>query len=211
MRLAWLSLACVAIAACSHPADAPPQPVTPANRADVALPPVPFEDPGACPFEGCLYRQWTATDEVAVYTEQKDEAPLAFTVPRQQKVMALTGVVVTTQAGRVRFRKAVDLSSDSGTIHVEPGQTLYLLTYEGDSDFSASLDGRVYRAVDGSTFLSGACAEEPARCIAEIVAQPEATWWVQVRNAQGQVGWTKEADKFDGKQEIIDPAVPHDN
>src|SRR5258708_17402 len=23
-------------------------------------PPVPFEDPGACPFEGCVYREWTA-------------------------------------------------------------------------------------------------------------------------------------------------------
>jgi hypothetical protein len=211
MRLAWLCFACVAIATCSRPDDAPRPRETPADGADVALPPVPFEDPGACPFEGCVYRQWTATDEVVVRAEQHDEAAPAFTIPKEQKVTALTGVVVTTRPGRVRFRKAVDLPSDSGTIHVERGQTLYLLAYEGDSDFSASLDGQVYRAVDGSTFLNGACAEEPTRCIADIVAQPEATWWVQVRNARGQVGWTNETEKFDGKQAIIETAVPNDN
>jgi hypothetical protein len=40
--------------------------------------------------------------------------------------------VVTRRAGRVQFREPIDLGSPAGTIHVEPGRTLYLLTYLGE-------------------------------------------------------------------------------
>ena len=31
---------------------------------------------------------------------------------------------------------------------------------------------------------------------------PTAIWWVQVRNARGQVGWTRHAEAFDGKDRL---------
>jgi hypothetical protein len=36
------------------------------QRATAMLPPVPFEDVGACPFEGCVYGEWTPKQVVAI-------------------------------------------------------------------------------------------------------------------------------------------------
>ena len=45
-----------------------------------ATPPMPFEDVGACPFEGCVYREWIANSAVVVSTDRRVEAPVAFTL-----------------------------------------------------------------------------------------------------------------------------------
>jgi len=188
--------------ACSPPVEPEPPPAEPSQTADVPLPPVPFEDPGACPFEGCVYREWTAIDEVDALTERSATAPVAFRVGIHDRVTALTGVVITLKPGSVIFRKAVDLSTASGAIHVEPGEVLQLLTYEGEGFFTATMHGDVHRNVDGSTFLDGACDEEPARCIGEIRDKPESVWWVEIRNALGQTAWTNQPEKFAGKDAL---------
>src|SRR6185503_18422749 len=95
-------------------------------------PPMPFEDIGACPFEGCVYREWTANARVIVRTDRQVDAPMAFTLEKGDRVQAVTGIVVTTRPGRVQFRNPADLSTERGPLHVEPGQTLYLLTYLGE-------------------------------------------------------------------------------
>ena len=204
MRALAVGLVCLSVAACAAPAEAPSAPDAsgPQRQADLALPPVPFEEEGACPFEGCVYRQWTTTASVDVREGRTLEAPIAFTVPAGQRVTAQTGVVVTTKPGRVRFRRTVDLPSESGAIHVEPGQDLHLLTYTGEGYFTAAFAGIVYRNVDGGAFFNGACEEGAQRCVGEIVEPPESTWWVQLRNAAGQVGWTNEPAKFDGKDAL---------
>jgi hypothetical protein len=194
--------------ACASPPEPPAAPprAEPQREDDVALAPVPFEDEGACPFEGCVYRRWTATDSVDVHGERADDAPVTFTIPAGESVQAVTGVVVTTRPGRVRFRRAVDLPSESGAVHVEPEQELFLLTYQGEGFFTASVEGIVHRGVDGTTFMNGACGDEPHRCVGEIVQQPESTWWVQVRTARGESGWTDEPGKFSGKDALAGPA-----
>ena len=79
------------------------------KRAEPDGPPVPFEDEGACPFEACVYRVWIAREPVVVRTERRTDAPVAFGVAAQEKVEAVTGVVVTVRAGRAGFRVPVDL------------------------------------------------------------------------------------------------------
>jgi hypothetical protein len=37
--------------------------------------PIPYEDAGARPFEGCVYRDWQANDTVAVRTTRSANAP----------------------------------------------------------------------------------------------------------------------------------------
>src|SRR5437870_3409125 len=81
----------------------------PMKRAEPDGPPVPFEDAGACPFEGCVYRLWIAREPVVVLTERRTDAPVAFHVTAQEKVEAVTGVVATVRAGRARSRVPVNL------------------------------------------------------------------------------------------------------
>jgi hypothetical protein len=182
----------IAAAACSAP-PAPPAP--PAATA----PPVPFEDSGACPFEGCTYREWGVDQPVAVRADRRADAPVAFQLQAGAKVTALTGVVLTRQAGRVEFERPTDLQSAVGVLHFMPGQTLYLLTPLGEGNFKAWFDGRLIDWIDGMQFYNAVCETIPERCTGKIVAPAQQEWWIQVRDAAGRTGWTNEPEKFGNK------------
>jgi hypothetical protein len=140
--------------------------------------------------------------------DRTPNASIVFTVPRAATVTALTGVVITVKAGRVRFRQPISLQvigrlgsptvPEDGSLHVEPGETLHLLTYHGEGFTKAWFKGRVYE-IDGSEFFNGLCEKAPNQCNGQILERPERVWWVQIRNAQGQIGWTDQPEKFDGK------------
>jgi hypothetical protein len=166
---------------------------------------MPYEDAGACPFEGCVYREWQANDAVIVRKTRTENGPLAFSIRKGEAITAITGVVVTTSPGQVRFRKRFDLSSVSGSLHVEPGETLYLLTNHGEGFTKAWFKGRFYEEVDGSTaFFNDICTTDPNRCSGAIVKWPKQVWWVQIKNAKGQIGWTNRPDKFNRKDALGD-------
>jgi hypothetical protein len=164
-------------------------------------PPVPYEDEGACPFEGCVYRTWTANRAVAVRTERRSDAPIAFLLAKGARVQALTGVVVTHTAGRVEFPKPVELRTELGLLRIQPGETLYLLTYKGEGYTKAWFKGRFYDDMDASGIVNAACDVVPERCIGKIVERSLTTWWVQIENSRGRVGWSNEPESFDGKND----------
>ena len=166
-------------------------------------PPVPYEDIGACPFEGCAYREWTAANAVTVRTDRKAGAPIAFTLRRGENVVALGGVVVTIKAGRVEFREPITLNATPARIQIGPGQTLYLLTYQGEGFTKAWFHGRLYTDVDTVQFFNGMCDRDPSRCAGKIVEKSQTEWWVQIRNRVGKTGWVLEDhSKFNGRDAI---------
>jgi hypothetical protein len=167
-----------------------------------AGPPIPYEDVGACPFEGCVYREWVANAPVAIRTDRTLTAPVAFTVGEGEKVTAVNGVVITTRPGRVEFDMPHDVDASGGRIHIESGQPLYLLTSQGEGFMKAWFDGWLYDGVDTSTFSNGGCAGGPRPCVGRIVESWQFEWWVQIRNAAGKVGWTREPEKFDNKDAL---------
>jgi hypothetical protein len=173
-----------------------------AQAPAIPAPPTPFFDVGACPFEGCAYREWTATRPVDVRRDRRADSPVAFRLGAGERVTAITGVVVTLRAGRVQFRVPQDVSGLEGTFRVLPGETLYLLTYQGEGFTRVWFKGRLYSEVDGVSFLNAICEDDPRRCTGEVVEPSETVWWVQVRNAAGQTGWTNEPEAFDGKSAL---------
>jgi hypothetical protein len=146
------------------------------QQAAPAGPPMPYEDIGACPFEGCVYRDWITNDRVTVRTERRGDALIAFTLEKGEHVRAITGIVVILKPGRVQFRNAVDLTSTAGRIHVEPGETLYLLTYHGEGSTTAWFKGRLYDEVDGSEFINAQCDVQPGSCNGTIVEKLQRVW-----------------------------------
>ena len=174
-----------------------------ASQSALSGPPIPYEDAGACPFEGCVYREWQAIETVIVRRARSANGTIAFTVRKGEAITAITGVVVTTSPGQVRFRIPVNLSSSSGSVHVEPGETLYLLTYRGEGFTKAWFKGKFYEELDGSTaFFNDICATDSNRCAGAIVEQPKQVWWVQIKNEKGQIGWTNKPNKFDRKDAL---------
>ena len=173
------------------------------GKAQASLtPPVPYEDVGACPFEGCVYREWKARTTVLVRSARRADAPVVFRVLAGENITALTGVVVTRRAGRVRYKAPHRLMTFDGPIDVLPGQTLYLLTYQGEGFSKVWFNGKLYEDVDISDVIDAGCVDAPERCAGRVVEPSRTEWWVQVRNGAGQVGWTREPDKFDGKDAL---------
>ena len=178
--------------------------------ADVAAPPrMPFVDRGACPFECCMYGDWSATAPTVVYDSLNWHLPspqpgrVAFAVTAGEIVTAMTGVVVTTKPGVVRIGSAVTVMHRSlrfplapeERVSLKPGDVLYLLTYHGEGEYTAWFNGRLLDAVD-TLPLQGATGWPGKGVLNEA---PVAQWWVQVRNEKGQTGWTNQPEAFGNK------------
>jgi hypothetical protein len=166
-------------------------------------PPLPYVDRGACPFECCQYGDWVARRRVVVrefYDEHRPGVKLSRQVSVIQvaaHVVAMTGVVVTTRAGRMRVLEPLSVSVYSKSFPTKPAETLklaagdilYKLHESGEGAFVGWFKGRVLEEVDGSTFGS-AVQQETA---------PQTTWWAQVRTHDGAFGWVRAEQNFDNQ------------
>jgi len=159
---------------------------------------LPYEDPGACPFGCCTYRDWTVKADTDILTSRGDDAPRAFRVLRGTTVRGVTGVVVTTRVGRAVVKRETTIGRRHQT--VEPGDEVALLHYLGEGYWKYWLRGQIdqefipdpdncRRSGDRSPTMSGRCAVQQEEL-------PETIWWVLIRNQDGQEGWTREVDHF---------------
>jgi hypothetical protein len=148
-----------------------------------------------------VYREWVATQSVTIRRDRRPNAPVVFRINKGEKVTAVSGIVVTTRAGRVQFRKATEIGTSEGVIQMQPKEVLYLLTYLGEGETKAWLRGRLLELADISEFIGSVrCTRVPAPdCPVDPVERARFTWWVEIRNTRGQTGWTNEPEKFDGK------------
>ena len=156
-------------------------------------PPLPYVNHGACPFEGCVYREWKAKSRIMTYLSRESPKTI-FTVEPGEVVTAVTGDVITTVPGEARRRGA--------------NETVYLLTSHGEGEYTAWQGGAVGR-IDISVFKQpdvpgagySACVRTDT-CEGEVFSYPKMVWWVQIRNARGQIGWTNRPQDFDCKNAI---------
>ena len=171
-----------------------------ADAQEIA-PPTPYEDVGACPFECCMYREWTSTSRVTLFRDRREDSGTSFVAESGDRVRAITGIVVTTQPGLAQVDRPVDLWTTEGPIHLVPGDTLYLLTNHGEGDFTAWFKGRLYDSVDASGFagVNAVCEARPEKCNGRVTQPAVSEWWVRVRSLKGVTGWTREPQKFSNK------------
>src|SRR4029079_19107107 len=110
------------------------------GRTQRAGPPIPFDEPGACPFQCCTYREWSVDWGTDIRTDKRDDAPVAFHVAVNDTVTTLTGVVTTTKIGRATASRQVNV----GTSHipVAAGQPIYLIRNVGSGDWKIWINGQ---------------------------------------------------------------------
>ena len=137
-------------------------------------PKVPFSDVGACPFECCTYRQWTAKKETILYKQMRDGSPVAFKIARREKVTGLTGVVITSQAGKVKALK--DFTFENAKVKIKSGDIFYTLTYRGEGFFLISYKGKRFEE------------EVFDEAKMKVLTEPKSIWWVKIKNRKGQIG-----------------------
>jgi hypothetical protein len=157
--------------------------------AAFAQPPdLPHIEPDTCPFEGCVFREWKVIRRVVAYESREVRTPV-FAVEPGEVVTALTGDVVTTTPGKaLRY-------SDGAEVHllVPHGEGIYTVWSNGSK---GKADIGWYKPPDYP-----GCARNNS-CQGEVFSYPKYTWWVQIRNAKGQVGWTDQTRDLDCKNAI---------
>jgi hypothetical protein len=144
-------------------------------------PPVPYIDKGACPFECCTYRQWNVVKATALRTSMSDSAPIGLRLKTGEKVLGVTGVVITTQPGIARAVK----NGMVGTMRIRKGEQIYVLTNLGEGFAKVWFKGRVVQGepYDEATF--------------KFVRQPKSIWWVKIKDRRGRIGWSRQPENFD--------------
>ncbi len=167
-------------------------------------PPLPYEDVGACPFECCTYREWIVNKSTPIHRNRNNNSPVVFTVAPRERVQAVTGVVITTQPGEIRIARPItiqDYTGSQGTntsraIQARPGDIIYLLTSQGEGSYKAWFKGKTItiNAID----VMEQTQSVPAR-YGRRIPPTRSIWWVQIKNRQGQTGWTDRPDYFDNK------------
>ena len=159
-----------------------------------AGPPVPSDEPGACPFLCCTYREWTVDWDTDIHADRRDDAPVVFRAAIRDTVTALTGVVTTTKAGRATAQRQVVVGSRH--VPVPAGQPIYLLRNVGSGDWKIWVNGETDEQYIASQPYCASGKQGSDECALTVVEQPETVWWVKVRDAQGREGWTREVDHF---------------
>ncbi len=148
---------------------------------------LPYQDVGACPFECCTYRDWFARKPILIFKTMNSGSPIAFKLKKGEKVKGMTGVVITSVAGKAKVLN--NYSSENGQQKLKKGDDLFLLTYLGEGYYKVWHKGKFFESpVDADEHF-------------KIIKQAKSVWWVKIRNRKGQIGWTISDGNFDNQDQ----------
>lgn len=164
----------------------------------MAAPKLPYLDRGACPFEGCTYREWTALKSAVVYDTWEEKRRQVASISAGEKVTGITGVVITFRPGVIRMDR--DLPEKG----LRSGDTVLVYTNLGEGFAKVWFKGRFYSEFD-ITFAAwpdhAACGG--AKCTAAFTDVGKSAWWAQVKLSSGRVGWVEMGSgDFDGVDQL---------
>jgi hypothetical protein len=160
------------------------------DPAPIPRPRVPHLEWRACPYECCRYGTWTAIERVPILRDRRAGAPVLFHVAPDEIVTAETGVVITSRLGTAR--SLIDTTIFSSRRPVRKGGTVLVLRYSGEGGWVIWHDGVVdsWEIDEPGDPFSGSPLQ--------MVSKPATTWWAQIKNAAGQIGWARVVDNFAG-------------
>jgi hypothetical protein len=114
-------------------------------------------------------------------------------------VRGLTGVVVTSKYGVSKVLRPIQLGhrshDDKPQLSLQPGELLYTLHYLGEGMELFWYEGNTYSDQIGGPEVDP--DPPPPDLDVQVVSLAKYVWWVKIRNAKGQSGWTKDTHKFD--------------
>lgn len=161
-------------------------------------PPLPYHDWGACPFECCMYREWVTKSPITAFKNRDEKSVVEFQLQKGERVLALTGVVVTHKFGVIEILRPIEVgylpNSRKPMLSLKPKEVVYALHYAGEGQDLFWYKGKVYQ--DNIAAPVNAGGEMPNVAIVKILSRPAYDWWARIRSKTGKTGWTRETDKF---------------
>jgi hypothetical protein len=164
--------------------------LTPQRAPKPVLPKI---DESACPFEGCQFGAWTATDNVQLFSSWTEDRKPVATISKGQQLTAITGVHITFEPSEIQVTTPMP---DYG---LKPGDIVYGYMNKGEGVFNAWFNGYWVEDFDGSGIAGAGCNRN---CNAKFLREGRSEWWVQVKLRDGTTYWTKDTDLFDGKDAL---------
>jgi hypothetical protein len=141
---------------------------------------------GVCPFECCVYREWTLETPATAHTAPASGAAQAFTLPAGATVRADSGNVYVTRPGIVVADRPFPVAETPGAPTVAAGDSLYLLDSMGEGFFHTRYQGRIYETSGAAWFGGGPPGSTTS---GRLVRGAESEWWAHVTLTDGRAGW----------------------
>ena len=157
-------------------------------------PALPRIDQQACPFEGCQFGRWTVRQRVPLYSTWKRNRTLVVTLHKGQVVRAITGINITLEPSEILVTAPIEQYG------LKPGDRVFGYMNLGEGFFNAWFNGLWLDVFDGSSVAPG-CSRD---CHARLVNPGRLEWWVQIKVTDRVAGWTRQTDRFDGKDAVAD-------
>jgi hypothetical protein len=163
----------------------------PVDKVTTPEPSLPVIDYKACPFEGCTFRKWLVSKDVALYSTWKEGRKLVTTVKSGQVVIGLTGVHITLEPDRVQVLQPLP------ELHLQTGDIILRYMYRGEGFADIWAKDQWRREYD-CTFITeknnSGCLRD---CAAKVITEGRKDWWVRVKTSEGLIGWAKAEGQFD--------------
>lgn len=175
---------CAGLMICAGMALCQDTPVLSAGSQATEPPALPFFDWGACPYETCGYREWTARRSVTVYDTWEQGRRRVAQLAAGDKATGITGFVVTLEPGRIRMDR------DSPKENLRQGDTVFTYAYRGEGFSAVWFKGKYYSEFDISftKWPDGTgCGGE--HCAATYTDLGKKSWWAEVKLSSGLTGW----------------------
>ena len=176
-------------------------PAAPQKPPSASVPPALYERKGVCPFEGCVYREWTANRDIDLFDRPNGKQVSAL--KKGAKVEGLDGIVYTVP-------NKVRIVYPHKTYKV--GDVFYTLTYLGEGFSEVWFDGAVYvEDISALPFEGvGHARPHPQKC---TQPSPECwwsldspvrkrTWWVRIKTSGGLIAWAISDGNFDNQDAL---------
>lgn len=150
-------------------------------------------DNGACPFEGCIYRDWTVLADCPLVNAPNSSAVVG---------KAIKGTKITAVTGEVHFEP-----NPVGVVFDHPpfkkGDIVFLMSYVGEGFYKYWAGGNTGQT-DGS--VDEYCFHPSPSCWGEYIVPRstghKAVWWVNIKLPDGTEGWTNRPDDFGHKDAL---------
>jgi hypothetical protein len=163
----------------------------PARKSALPEPPLPVINFKACPFEGCTFRNWIVTKDVALYSSWKQDRKPLTTLKSAEVVTGVTGVHITYEPDRIQVLQPLP------ELRLEPGDIILRYMYRGEGFADVWTRGQWRRQFDCSFITEKNNTGCLWYCAAKVITEGRKDWWVQVKTSQGLSGWVKSEDQFD--------------
>jgi hypothetical protein len=167
----------------------------PAQTEQLTPPALPVFAWHECPFEGCMYGPWTAVGRVTLFSTWKKSRRRVGALNAGDKVVGVTGVVITFKPGIVRVDTDA-IGAPPNNLEFTRGDIILTYAYHGEGETAAWFKGRYYEHFD-LTFADGAgCVSD---CLATYIDHGHKEWWAEVKLHSGKTAWVlMDGAKFTG-------------